>query len=245
MLSRNRTSMHNEPDRKSTMSFHMTRVAVFVATAAFMASAPASAEILITQQKALAGNVSPGDLPGFPITLSRAGVYSLAGNLAVPAGKDGIVITDGDVSLDLNGFFMHGTGGVAKNGITGSVRNVTIRNGTLIDFGENGIDGQGPFWIVRDMRVIGSKGFAAIKCSDSCHVEGSIVFANENQGLDSQAGGGGAIGNVIANNGGQGVASGGAGIGNNALILNDGNRAGNTARMDPNMCRAERTLSLC
>jgi hypothetical protein len=107
-------------------------------------SAPASAEILITQQKALAGNVSPGDLPGFPITLSRAGVYSLAGNLAAPAGKDGIVITDGDVSLDLNGFFMHGTGGVAKNGITGSVRNVTIRNGTLIDFGENGINGQGP-----------------------------------------------------------------------------------------------------
>jgi hypothetical protein len=209
-----------------------------------MAIAPASAEIVITQAKAVAGNVTPGDTPGFPVTLSRAGTYSLGSNLSVPANRDGIVITAPDVTLDLNGFFMGGAG-TADHGITGTARGVTIMNGTLVGFGENGINGQGPFWIVRDMRVINTRGFAAIKCAESCLVEGSIVFANKNQGVDNQAGGGSVIGNVIANNGGQGVASSGAGIGHNALILNDGNRAGNTFPMHPNMCRGATSIGPC
>ena len=40
--------------------------------------------ILITQANAQAGNVTPGDLAGFPVTISRSGSYKLASNLTIP-----------------------------------------------------------------------------------------------------------------------------------------------------------------
>jgi hypothetical protein len=62
----------------------------------------------IDQIGALAGNVSPGDAPGFPVTLSRSGRYRLTGNLVVPANISGIVISAPGVTLDLGG---HTVGG--------------------------------------------------------------------------------------------------------------------------------------
>src|SRR5260221_3357918 len=41
--------------------------------------------ILIDQSKALAGNVTPGDAAGFPVTISRRGSYRLSGALVAPA----------------------------------------------------------------------------------------------------------------------------------------------------------------
>ncbi|NWG73776.1 MAG: hypothetical protein HXY24_04090 [Rubrivivax sp.] len=60
----------------------MTRTLLLAALCA--ATLPAHAvdgEILITQAKALAGNVTPGDAPGFPVTISQPGKYKLAGHL--------------------------------------------------------------------------------------------------------------------------------------------------------------------
>ena len=59
---------------------------------------------LIDQARALAGNVTPGDAPGFPVTLSLPGSYRLSGNLIVLTPTDGILITADRVTLDLNGF---------------------------------------------------------------------------------------------------------------------------------------------
>ncbi|MBC7832978.1 MAG: hypothetical protein H7Y62_13280 [Hyphomicrobium sp.] len=67
-------------------------------------SASAHAQATIDQNKALAGSVTPGDTPGFPVTLSVPGSYKLTGNLTVPAGTTGITITVSGVTLDLNGF---------------------------------------------------------------------------------------------------------------------------------------------
>ena len=78
--------------------------------------AHAAGEILITQAKANAGNVTPGDNPGFPVSLTQPGSYQLAGNLTVPAGKNGVVIAAHDVTVDLNGFRIYGSN-VATNGI--------------------------------------------------------------------------------------------------------------------------------
>ena len=225
------------------MSIRAHLFVALLAGAAVLAAAPAQAQVTITQAKALAGNVTPGDQPGFPVTLSVDGSYAFAGSLTVPAGVNGIEITTFDVSIDMNGFFIAG-GGTALKGMVGSQRGATIENGTVIFFSDGGIDG-GDFWIIRNMRVVSNDGFAAVDCDDSCHVEGSIIAGNDFQGLDSQDGNGAAIGNVIANNGGQGVASGGAGLGNNALILNDGNRAGNTGDMHPNFCRSTGGLGSC
>jgi len=40
--------------------------------------------IPINQVRALAGNTTPGDAPGFPVTISQPGSYRLTGNLTVP-----------------------------------------------------------------------------------------------------------------------------------------------------------------
>jgi hypothetical protein len=64
--------------------------------------------VRIDQSAALAGLVSPGDAPGFPVTLARSGHYRLAGDLVVPADTSGIVITAPGVALDLNGHTISG-----------------------------------------------------------------------------------------------------------------------------------------
>lgn len=58
----------------------------------------------INQDSALAGGVTPGDSPGFPITLSQAGSYVLTSNLVLNSGGvHGIELTASHVTLDLNG----------------------------------------------------------------------------------------------------------------------------------------------
>jgi len=43
--------------------------------------------VLINQSVALSGNVTPGDTPGFPVTISAPGSYRLSSNLIVPDGN--------------------------------------------------------------------------------------------------------------------------------------------------------------
>ena len=55
------------------------------------------------------GNITPGDAPGFPVTISQSGSYVLSGNLTVPdAQTTAIEITADNVTLDLNGFSIIG-----------------------------------------------------------------------------------------------------------------------------------------
>ncbi|WP_321472281.1 right-handed parallel beta-helix repeat-containing protein [uncultured Paludibaculum sp.] len=65
--------------------------------------------ILIDQNRALAGNITPGDAPGFPVTISQSGMYRLTGNITVPdANTTAVQITSSFVTLDLNGFSIIG-----------------------------------------------------------------------------------------------------------------------------------------
>ena len=65
--------------------------------------------ILIDQNRALAGSVTPGDFPGFPISITQPGSYRLSGNLTVAANViNGIEISANNVTLDLNGFHISG-----------------------------------------------------------------------------------------------------------------------------------------
>lgn len=114
----------------------------------------ASAQAVITQNSALAGNVTPGDAAGFPITITQPGSYKLMSNLVVPAGTGGIEIKSDNVTLDLNGFTIAGpttctrttatmavtcsttTGGYSNVGVklnaTGGM--ATVRNGSVQGF---------------------------------------------------------------------------------------------------------------
>jgi hypothetical protein len=62
------------------------------------------------QLKAMAGNITPGDTPGFPVTISQPGSYRLDSNLTVPdVNTTAILITANNVTLDLNGFSIIGS----------------------------------------------------------------------------------------------------------------------------------------
>src|SRR5262245_36759187 len=76
---------------------------------AMSAEAQNEGVVLIDQNAALAGAVTPDDAAGFPVTLSRPGSYRLSGNLTI-ADPDttAIEITTDNVTLDLNGFTISG-----------------------------------------------------------------------------------------------------------------------------------------
>ena len=120
--------------------------------------------VLIDQDRAMAGNVTPGDAPGFPVTLSQSGSYRLVGNLKVPdANTTGIEVRavnvgmNLNVSIDLNGFTIEGhtscdfdgnfpgpatcTNTGTGKGVEslGGETDVIVKNGTIKGMGEVGI----------------------------------------------------------------------------------------------------------
>lgn len=104
------------------MKTSFTRIAIAaLALLAAAASSSVQAQATINQNKALAGNVIPGDAPGFPITLSVPGSYKLTGNLVVPMFLTGVVVTATGVTLDLNGFSISGPGTCTRDTNTASV----------------------------------------------------------------------------------------------------------------------------
>lgn len=125
---------------------------LLIATSAF-------AQTTIDQAKAMAGQVTPGDAPGFPITLSQPGSYKLTGHLTVPAGSAGIVISADNVTLDLNGFTVSGPSTCTRDSSTrvvscthsgsqatelmgidsSAAKGTVLRNGTVRGFAGPGV----------------------------------------------------------------------------------------------------------
>ncbi|MDO9354294.1 MAG: hypothetical protein Q7T55_11400, partial [Solirubrobacteraceae bacterium] len=82
------------------------------------------------QNKALAGNVTPGDTPGFPVTLSVPGSYKLTGNLTVPIGTTGITAAVPGITIDLNGFNIVGANTCIRDNVTYVVNCSDVFNGS-------------------------------------------------------------------------------------------------------------------
>lgn len=123
--------------------------ALLALTAALAASGSAFAQTVINHSKALAGNVTPGDAAGYPITISTPGHYVLKSNLTVPNGVSGVVIQTEGVTLDLNGYTIGGGRTCSQDYVTqittcsasGGFRGIeaggslyTVRNGTVRGF---------------------------------------------------------------------------------------------------------------
>jgi hypothetical protein len=145
------------------------------------APALAAGEILLTHAKALAGNVTPGDAPGYPITLSLPGTYQFAGNVHPTANTIGISIGSDDVTIDLNGFRLHGST-TALFGIAGSTKSVTIKNGTITGFKFDGIFGTGKYWIVDNVRSV-ENGRDGVVLGTHALVKSSVVAGNIARGI--------------------------------------------------------------
>ncbi len=135
-----------------------TQVGVWLAVLSLALAAPAAEAAVkkISQGKANSGHVTPGDAPGYPITISRSGSYQLITDLTLPAaeGTVGIEITAENVVIDLNGFSVIGPRTCPTEddflgctpaaedptyALVSGGRNVTIKNGTLRGSIGNGV----------------------------------------------------------------------------------------------------------
>lgn len=168
----------------------------FALGASLLAAAPASAQVIITQDSALAGGVTPGDSPGFPVSLSLTGSYKLGSNLSVDRGSnpiDSITAVEVDaanITLDLNGFSIiggsppqhpNGTVGVdLRSGVDG----VTVKDGTITGFAEVGIVVRGKKELIVDNMIIVYSG-TAVYGSDATviNIHNSILSNNFGNGI--------------------------------------------------------------
>jgi parallel beta-helix repeat protein len=80
-----------------------------IVAASFTTLSAADGLTLINPKDVARGAITPGDAPGFPITITQPGSYRLTANLTVPdLNTTAVEITADDVTLDLNGFSIMG-----------------------------------------------------------------------------------------------------------------------------------------
>jgi hypothetical protein len=239
---------------------------VFAALVAFTAI-PAVAmetEVKIDQNKALAGGVTPGDAPGFPITLTQPGRYVLTSNLYPPPDTGGIEIKNHDITVDFNGFRLHGLGeatfGIRNPDLSTPWNNVSVMNGVIAGFKWEAISsGNGDFWTVENMRVLSNGGgvnvhnwarvqsntigFSDINvfCFEGCLVADNNI-SNGRIGINITSGTivrNSIINHVLHGISGTSASAGGAvGYGENTLVGNNqgGAQVRNATALNPNFC---------
>jgi hypothetical protein len=189
-------------------------------------AAAADGVVEINQEKALAGGVTPGDAPGFPVTLSLPGKYQLTSDL-VASGRDTLALAieaDG-MTIDLGGFRLAGPQlirGESRSRITlqdgivgpclqgiGLGAQARIWNVVKVDFCRlNGV-GLGSWSIVGNSDLGGGDGSGLRIGEGVLHASTISGFSMTSMGVgrsvvvDSEAEGGalglGAIGSVVRN----------------------------------------------
>ena len=201
--------------------------------------------VLITQERALAGDITTGDAPGFPVSINESGSYALASNLLVKQlGATAIEITVDHVSLDMSGFTIMGPGSGNGEGISAPPglggNSIVIIDGIIRDIGSTGIRLDSKVR-VEDLQVIFS-GLDGINLTSGAMIINTI--SNDNGGIgivtgtDSRVSGvetavnnmdGISVGSrslvtesVITRNGGFGLSGADFGFSNNILSSNNG-----------------------
>lgn len=151
----------------------------------------------------------PGDLAGLPVTITVPGSYRLTSDLAGVVNVNGIEITADDVTLDLSGFAVVGTG-TGGFGILVNADNAEVRNGTVRDWGSRGVNAvSADNSLFERLRISdnGSTGIIAGAGSTIRHVvargNGSVGIQLNLHGLVSHS--------TAQNNGGNGIQVGSGG----------------------------------
>jgi len=139
--------------------------------------------IEINQPRALAGGVTSGDDPGFPVIISESGSYRLTGNLTVENG-DGIVIFVDNVTVDFNGFSIIGVGSGSRIGVLCShyYQNITLVNGSVCSMGSDGIWLSGGHGLVEKIHAVNNGGIG-INVSVASIVSSCVAYGNSSYGI--------------------------------------------------------------
>ena len=106
---------------------------------AFTLHGTASAQTVINEARAMAGGITPGDAPGYPVTITRPGSYKLTSNLEVldfDEPSEMILVTVPEVTIDLNGFSVTNLRSWRSfpNGIVSLADQTTVLNGNVYGF---------------------------------------------------------------------------------------------------------------
>ena len=118
-----------------------------------------------------------------PITISQPGSYYLTGNLLGVAGQHGITIDGPQVSIDLMGFELRGVPGSLSGIQMSPAANPHIRNGSIVHWGQDGINGaNGTGGIVEDLRVF-NNGRHGISLNHGGHIRNCIAGTNSEVGI--------------------------------------------------------------
>lgn len=173
--------------------------------------------IEINQASALAGGITAGDAPGFPVTIGVGGSYRLTGSLSPGAGQPDatalVVSTPNGVVIDLNGFTLQGPSTCNPQqpcAPAGSARGIdatagpatTVRNGIVRGFPGGGLS-LGTRARVEAVSAFGN-GFSGIQVSDGGIVTGCIAGTNVGNGI--QTGQSATVdGNTVDGNGQNGI----------------------------------------
>ena len=150
----------------------------------------------INQAATAAGGITPGDAAGFPVTLSVSGSYRLTGNVRLFASRsattDGIVVTAADVTIDLNGFTLFCEASQLGNtvpcsqaigtavGIHGLAENVTVRNGVVRGWSQEGVL-LGSKSLIEELRVL-DNGTAGVTAEHSV-IQNVVASNNGGDGI--------------------------------------------------------------
>ncbi|MEM1181976.1 MAG: right-handed parallel beta-helix repeat-containing protein [Acidobacteriota bacterium] len=142
--------------------------------------------IEINQTAALAGGVTSGDTPGFPVTLSESGSYRLTGNLTVVGGDflEGIDVTGSGITIDLNGFTISGPAQGTGHGIFGDInaQRVTVLNGSITKMGGEGIWIFGAGAQIRGVKSF-ENGASGFRMGNQALVDGCTAWDNGDDGI--------------------------------------------------------------
>lgn len=175
--------------------------------------------LLINQSNAIAGNVTPGDTAGFPVSINLPGIYKLSSNLVVPnENTTAIQINVNNVTIDLNGFAILGPNVCATDGFsvaqpcTKPGNGMGIDGGTLVPFN------------VENTRVmngtIDGMGNIGIFANVNARVEKMNVSSSGSYGIYTF--GGVILDTLVRGNGNTGITTTGAIIRDSRSIFNRG-----------------------
>ena len=132
--------------------------------------------------------ISPETTPGDSESLFRItqpGSYIFQQSLVGVAGKHGLSIETTDVTVDLNGFTFRGAVGshdAIRSPLLGPRVNLRIQNGTLTDWGEDGIDIRTNTVTISNIRVQNCGG-AGIQVNGSATLLSTVSSANDACGI--------------------------------------------------------------
>ena len=126
---------------------------------------------------------TPGDADSL-YAIVRPGSYYLSGVIEGESGKHGLKILASDVTLDLMGFSLTGgTDTLSGIFVAEGLRNITIRNGTIHRFGENGVRAKEVSNAIYEALHLSNNGMVGLEAGDNVLVKDSVATENGSAGI--------------------------------------------------------------